>query len=481
MAALTVIDNALPAQGVNATEFISGLDIDKPDILNILYERRGDQWKKSFMRVLQMFGNELGASQETITHYEDDSYLRSVRIGAGGVAAAGGGAHAAITIPISALDVFTDALGGTHLYPLVGDIWRFPDGSGTDNLQFIVTAVSPGTPSITGKLLKTAWTTGAGFSAGQRIIFVTNAFSEGTGIPKGIIRNIRKKTHRLQIMKASWEGTGTEMTNAKWITETSGGQSIVKYFTYNQAQVDYTMQAAMDGAFLFGQSIDTNNIVDPLPEATGRPVRTTEGLVPGISAEGYTVPYTSGMFSVPKFDEISQNSEYENGGEAYGFMYGFPLGTEAENVLVDYNKDTNISYVTGDAKDKIVAIGFKQMTKAERTWMFKKLGTLSNPEVWGATGFSTTTNMGLVIPLGNERMYADNMGTRGEDRPYLTLRYKMFAGMSRKFVTAEQNGPTYSVSTRNVVLSQDISKLFTLAHVGLQRMCLNKFQLIQGT
>lgn len=481
MAAIQAQDNSLPVQGLNATEFISGLDIDMPDVLKKLYERRGDQWKRSFMRMMQMFGYELGANQETIIHYEDDTYSRSLRIGSGGVAASAGAAHAAVTVPVSSLDVYTDALGSTHLHPLVGDIWQFPSGSGTPDLQAIVTAVSPGTPSITVKLLKTAWTTGAGFTAGQRMVFVSNAFSEGTGIPKGVIRNIRKLTHRLQIFKTSWEGTGTEMTNGKWIVETTGGQDIRSYYRYNQDQVDYQLQLAMDGAFVFGQAIDTNNIADPMPEATGRPVRNTEGLVPGIRTSGYTVPYTTGAFTTAKFNEMSQNSEWEDGGDAYAMVYGFPLGVEVEDTLVDYNKDTHISFVDQSAMDKIVQIGFKQITKAERTYMFKKLSSLSNPETWSAgAGFTDKVNLGIVIPLGGQKMYADSKATKSEDRPYLCVRYKSHNGLNRRVVIAEQSGPTYSVMTRPV-LSQDISKLFSLSHAGLQRMCLNKFQLIQGT
>lgn len=480
MAAIQAQNNALPVQGLNATEFISGLDIDKPDVLSTLYERRGDQWKRSFMRMMQMFGYELAATQETIIHYEDDTYVRSLRIGTGGVAAAAGASHAAVTVPVSALDVYTDALGGEHLFPLVGDIWQFPNGTGTGVRQAIVTAVSPGTPSITVKLLKTAWTTGSGYSKGDKMVFVSNAFAEGTEIPKGVIRNIRKQTHRLQIFKTSWEGTGTEMTNGKWILETSGGQDIRSYYRYNQDQVDYQLQLAMDGAFVFGESIDTNGIVDPLPVATGRPVRNTEGLVPGVRTSGYTVPYTSGAFTVAKFNEISQNSEWEDGGDAYAMCYGFPLGIEVEDTLEDYNKNSVMTVFDTMTADRIVKIGFKQFTKAERTWMFKKLAALSNPETWSATGFGAQLNLGVVIPLGGQKMYADAKATKSEDRPYLCVRYKSHNGMNRRIVIAEQSGPTYSVMTRPV-LSQDISKLFSLSHAGLQRMCLNKFQLVQGT
>ena len=48
-----------------------------------------------------------------------------------------------VTVPIDALDVYTDGNGGTHVAPKVGDIWQFPDGSGTTDLQCIVTAVAP--------------------------------------------------------------------------------------------------------------------------------------------------------------------------------------------------------------------------------------------------------------------------------------------------------------------------------------------------
>ncbi|HQU76040.1 MAG TPA: hypothetical protein PK742_05305, partial [Chitinophagales bacterium] len=89
-------------------------------------ERRGDQWAGSATKIVQSLGFERPASNETVNHWEDDSYMRPVKIGAT-VSAGQGGSGAAFDITLAAGEVFTDDNGGKHIFPRVGDVLMFPN------------------------------------------------------------------------------------------------------------------------------------------------------------------------------------------------------------------------------------------------------------------------------------------------------------------------------------------------------------------
>ena len=149
-------NNKPPVGGIYNQVNISVLDIDKPDILKELYQTRGDQWQSDFYKMMQLIGLERPVSQPAFSHYEDDDFERVARIGTGGVAAAAGASHAAITVPLSTNDVFTNELGSKSIFPQIGDVWQFPNKAVNSNidLQGLVTAISPASmpPTMTIKL-----------------------------------------------------------------------------------------------------------------------------------------------------------------------------------------------------------------------------------------------------------------------------------------------------------------------------------------
>lgn len=474
-------NNLAPVEGIQAMAYMSALDADEPDVMRTLFRRRGDQWKGSAYKIIQFMGFETPASQEVLTHYEDDSFMRPIRVGVAGLAGGLGGAHAAFNIPVDPLDVFTDGNGGTHLFARKGDIIMFPNKSGgTYDLQGIVTAVTPGTPQITVKLLKTGWTTHA-LNAGDNIIILSGAFSEMTGQPKGTIRNTRKKQARMQIIKESWQGSGSEMTQGKWFKTDSEGKDLTLFYADGMEQVDYLMMMKIDGALLFGQEIDTANILDPMDENTGNPVRTTKGAVHLIREEGNIINYPFGGFSIANFNQSAEFAEKERSGGAMMVWYGFQLMQEIEDLLIDYTSDTNISHVVGqENNDKMLHLGFRSIHKSGVTFMFKKLDLLSNPETFGAPGFEDKQNMALVFPVSKAMAYdnADRSG-RAVERPSFGIRYKALGGYNRRMQVWETDGTGHNPRVRPV-LSQDIANLYSRSHIAFQGMCFNKWQLWQA-
>lgn len=477
---MATIANKAPVEGIQASAYMSALDATEPEVMRTLFTRLGDQWRGSAYKIIQFMGFESPASNEVLTHYEDDHYMRNIEVGVGGLAGGLGAAHAAFNIPVAAADVFTDGNGGTHLFARVGDIVMFPNKSGgTTDLQAIVTAVSPGTPQITVKLLKTGWTTHA-LNAGDKIIVLSGAFSEMTGQPKGTIRNVRKKQFRMQIIKESWQGSGSEMTNGYYFKDTDLGDDISLFYADGMDQVDYLMLMKIDGALLFGQEVDTNNITDPMAEATGNPVRTMKGIVPTIREEGNIINYPYGGFAVANFNESAKFAETERAGGAMMVWYGFELMQELEDLLIDYTSDTNISFVVGESNNnKMLHLGFQSIHKSGITFVFKKLDILSHSTTFGSEGFEDKQNMAIVFPISKGVAYADSKRERSTTRPKFGIRYKALGPYSRRMQVWEVNGTGHNPRVAPV-LSQDIANLYSRAHLAFQGMAFNQWQLWQA-
>lgn len=474
--------NKPPVQGLHSTEIISSLDIDEPDVLRTLFSTKGDQWKSSFGRIIQMCGFSSPTDQEIYYHYEDDDFMRPIEVSGPIVTAGAGLGHLAFVVPLAATDVFTDAISGTHIFPRVNDVIRFPNngtGTGTDR-EALITAVSPGTPSITAKL-KNATDTVPVLASGDLIIITSGGSAEGTGQPEGTIRNVKKYSNKLQIIKESWKGTGTEMSNGKWIKQTSEGVDISMYYMYGQQQVDYMMQMKHDGALLWGQTTPATALVDPSASATGRFVQFTKGLIPEIKDRGTTIPYPIGAFDITKFNESAQVVEDNRGGGVMGVFYGFPLGIELEDLLVDYLDNTDIKYAvegSGANYKKMVSIGFRGIIKADTVFLFKKLGTLSNTNTYSAAGFEDHVNIAVVIPIRKDMAFSDDQKKSMTEVPTFGERYKKLGSYNRKTETFEINGTGHN--GKRILIAEDVDNLYTRSHIGFHGMAFNQMQLWQG-
>ncbi len=469
-----------PVQAPHASEVISSLDIDEPDVLRVLYSTKGDQWKNEFVRIIQMIGFTSPAEQETYFHYEDDDFHRPVTVA--GAITGTGAAHAAFTVTLAATDVFTDGLTTPHIFPRVGDVIKLPNngtGTGTDR-EALVISVNPAGPSFQAKL-KDAAATVPTLSAGDLIIIVSGGFAEGTGQPRGTVRNVKKYSNKLQIIKEKWEGTGTEMTNGKWIKSTSEGQDISMYYAYGMQQVDYELALKIDGALLWGQPAPATAIVDPL-SSTGRFVHFTKGMIPEIKDRGETVEYPIGAFDITKFNEAAQIAENNRAGRTMCVFYSFPLGVELEDLLVDYLDNTHVQYAfeaSGMQYKKMVSIGFKGIEKAETVFLFKKLGTLSNTNTYAAPGFEDHNNLAVVCPMRKEPTYsADGQRLTTKDVPTFGMRYKKLGSYSRLTQTWTIDGTGHS--GERMLIEEDVAKLNTRAHIGFHGAAFNQMQLWQG-
>jgi hypothetical protein len=161
-------------------------------------------------------------------------------------------------------------------------------------------------------------------------------------------------------------------------------------------------------------------------------------------------------------------------------LLGYQAFQDVENTLSNVFTQNPIVFAGGGGKtfgdlmygddmksiaDKSVEIGFRSITKTDRTFHLLKLPQLSNPKLYGATGFTEAGRM-IFCPLDKP------IAPKGGAMPRLGVRYKELGGYSRKmeswFIGGAGNIP---VKTSGV----DEIKLFNRAEMGCEQFGLNHF------
>ncbi len=449
-------------QAIFASELITTFDIDKPEILNALFERYGDQGL-GFFRITESLGFKTPVAQDSFSHHEEN-WRHETFHSLNAIPAPGPGNNLVLTLTPSDLDSFN------NFYPrrwfiamtknrIVGSI-------------ISINTAAPAAPILTIRPNEVTDDFGA-IAAGEELIIASNAFSEGSGQPDGVVTGTFKYTNDVQIIKETMEATGTEMTNQKWFKVLKpSGKGIPAYYLKGQMDTDYRMNLAIDGALLF-QKRTTNTITDPV---TGRPIKTTEGLIPFIERLGQQVNYVPGLYSVQKFDQMTKILDKEFAGKYVMAAFGIDLNIEVENVLVDYFKDTNINYVVDAAvagifkgnKGLAMSVGFKYLFKGQRTYCFKQFGIFSHKKLYGATGF-TTPGLGVVLPIGRrkDKLTRDMVPTFG-------TRYKKLGNYSRMMEVWNVSGAGPGLK----VTQFDVHNNYQRCHMGFHGIAGNQMILL---
>ena len=397
---------------IYASDIISGFDIHKPEKLNSLFARYGDQGA-SYFQLLRSMGFEKEVSLDTYSHYEENRYHEVCIVNAN-VSSSGVGADIVFVLSPNSLDA------NNNFYVRKWDIILFPNevtGSVTD-----IDVSTPTAPEIT-CTLNDDTEAFPDLTAGDELIITSNAFSEGSGQPEGALSGTWEYENDAQIIKETIGYTGSEMVNQTWFNVTTTGMKIPAYYYKGQVEIDYRMALKIDGALLFGKRTVNALLIDP---DTGRPIKTTEGMVPYIRRVGNEQSYTSGAFSVTEFDEMDNTLDREGAGNYVLGLLGITLHQDIENALVTYFADTNINYTRQTTNDVLfknneslgASVNFKYLTKSERTFLFKRMGVLNNPKLYGATGYENIgPKLGMFLPINKRKdpvsgNMVESIGTR---------------------------------------------------------------------
>lgn len=397
---------------IYASDIVSGFDIHKPEKMNVLFSRYGDQGA-SYFQLLRSLGFESEVSLDTYSHYEENR-IHEVIIVDAIVSQPAIGADIVFVIDALSLDA------NNNFYLRKWDIILFPNevtGSVVD-----IDVSTPTAPSITVTLNDDTEQFPA-LTAGQELIITSNAFSEGSGQPESAIRGTWEYENDAQIIKETVGYTGSEMVNQTWFNVTSQGTKIPAYYHLGQVDIDYRTALRIDGALLYGKRTVNSALLDT---DTGRPIKTTEGAIPYTRRVGNEQSYTAGAFDVLEFDEMDNTLDREGAGNYICGLLGIKLHQDIENSLKTYFTDTNIIFAQKTTNEVLfnnneslaASVNFKYLTKSERTFLFKRMGVLNNPKLYGATGYENLgPKLGLFMPINKKKdpvsgNMVESIGTR---------------------------------------------------------------------
>jgi hypothetical protein len=450
---------------IYASDIVSGFDIYKPEKLNVLFSRYGDQGV-SYFQLLRSMGFELPVALDTYGHYEENHIHVTIH-NKTAAAASAAGAAALITLDPQDLDA------NYSFYARKGDVLMFPNEV-MGYVYSIDKTTDKTAPVLTVYPVNQADNIPA-LTAGETIIIRTASFSEGSGQPDDALSGTWEYDNDAQIIKESIGVTGSEMVNQDWFDVTSKGESIPAFYYKGQIDIDYRMSLKIDGALLWGRRGD-GSITDP---TTGRVLKFTEGAIPYVRRVGNEQSCTAGAFDIDEFDTLDNTLDQNFAGNQILGLLGLKLHQDIENSLKEYFQNTNIVYAKQAINDVLfhrnealsASVNFTYLTKSERTFLFKRMGVFNNPEVEGASGY-TANQLGLFMPINKKKdpvsgNMVDAVGTR----------YRALGKYSRRMEVYQVNGagPGLKVS------EFDKNHTYQRCHVGAHFRGGNQFVLLEAS
>lgn len=394
---------------------VSSLDlVNKPEVYNRLVGRYPQQRDLDWLKDM---GKLIPVAATTYYHHEENEIIPAQLIAS---VANGSGSNVVVT-----LDSSVHSNSGVNSYPRVGDVIQFKDLS--TGLIISKDESTPNAHTITVTPLNASQNVQSGAVAGDTFIMVTSAFEEGTsGYTKTIIPTTNKVTNQLQIFGEFFSVTTSEEEAQTWFEfeNPTTGQMEARY--YIKGEVDTADRFAMKenlGMFITPQS-DSN-----LKDASNNLIRTTNALIPTLTASANILDYTSSP-SMTTYDTLIKLINKSYGVPEYLMMEGLNFSIANKNFHVDFAKNGAVQYNTfggGENGQKRAAeIGFTSISYCGYTFHIKRANILSHAGTTGATGFPYSDYF-ICIPMGAGK---DPKTTEMVD--YFGIRYRKMPGAGSK-------------------------------------------------
>lgn len=449
-------------------KLLSTFNMWKPEVAQDYYRIFGDQGMSMFknLRSLNMV---FQVTQDERTTYSEEKIHPSIHIGSGGITtvSAPAGTYSFLLSTTSGADDFLASSGTTPYssatyYPAVQVNQRLMFQAGADRVIFTVTAVTGSYPTVTVAMKQAdlSYTFDpTDYPAGTEVAILTNAWAEGTDQPDGIVTKPYIDTEYAQIIKTSFQITGTQMVNGLWVTQYNDGEQIIGYRTIGMRAAELEHEYALGYAMLFETPTTNSTFVGSNVE----PTKTTEGFIPYWKRRGYTFNYAAGSFSPYMFDQIDAQADKNFGPTYYMFGMGRDLYNEKDNALKAYFQNTmqayedpqTVSDVFGNNTGLAQTVRFTRFCKGRRTYLFTSVEEFNNPTVTDISGYQTP-GLGFVVPIGVKR---DTKS--GLNLPYMGMGERALGGYNRAHEVWAQNGAGNGLK----VITQDIAKMNFRSHI----------------
>ena len=402
---------------VSSTDLIGSGDtsagIHKRDVDEQMIKRYGDQ---GITGLLELHGAKKECTNNKFEHYEEafihNNFTATIADNAGG-------SDNSSTMTINSAD---DTAAG-HTALRVGDLIQNAGGNvylvqeRTTALEFHVQLVG---------------TADSGALASSEFAIIGNAYAEGTGQPDGLTPRIHHYSNHTQIIKETFEVTGSEATNITYLKVDSPEHGS-GYLWYLKGEAD-TYQRFMDYCELAcvlgptGAGAEVINQSGSTVESGDR-VYLTEGLLPFIEAKGQSMDLGSSAITMDDFDAAVKSLDKFIGAKEMALYAGINLSLDIDDLLASQG-----AYAAGGAnygtfannKDMALNLGFNSFSRGGYTFHKKTYDLFNHPALLGADGFKYN-GYGMCIPMDSQKD-----ARSGEKIPALRIRYKAANGYSRE-------------------------------------------------
>jgi hypothetical protein len=434
---------------------------NKPEVAIAIIKKFSNQYRDSMGMDLTLMGNSMGVSADTYTCFQESWYWKPI-VAAASVSASQAGGTQAITIEVD---------DDNRFFPKVGHIIVY---KGVGNIQGIITALNVTTPTAPVITVQAAsGVTLPAVTEGDEIMISTNAWGEGTGQPTPSVKTYDQLTFYLQIIKDKFGITGTQITNSAWIDISEYGGKF-NFYNVGVADLDARMFRQEEGALLIndGSTYTVSSATGLVDGEGASTVQTTKGIIPLLRTYGgVDATVTASNWTVTDLDDIDDYLKTQ--GDTSPVVMGYVGGSMARRIssqlgtLQGYHDatDTLTQYIGGmgydeqSAKARAVNMRFMEYRNINRVYAFRELGSFSDPNGFGATGYKFR-EYSMWFPLSNVKD-----GKTGAVTPLVTLIHKEKDGYSRRRETFTMQGAGGNAAMYNMELDKKIVNM--RSHIGL--------------
>ena len=423
---------------------VTAYDIYAPNELLALSERHNHS--PGLRLMLKSMGFARGTAAPTTGHWEAPWRKNLVHVGS--IVTPAGGVGNDIVIALDATSMYDGSFtaSGSAVkasYPIEGELIRFPNGM-VGRIKTKDTTFDP--HRLTIEPISTTDDLDSAITAGQKYGIISNAWGEGTGLPKGRVPRISKYTNRFQIIKGASGATGSSLTNQTYFNPVEGKTGAFYLKVHNDMK--WNFEENCNGALLFGKQGDNST---QLSSEVGIdvPVHTTEGLYTFVEDYGNSHGYTAGSFAIGDFDTIGNKLEDERVGTRHAcFWTGKNLFNEIENAMLNSLDNDVAALLTKDllnytesmqptdnwqpvsASEFALNIAFRGIRKGRFSYAFKMLHEFNFVQGMGSSLYSFPAS-GIVTPIG----YTTDPVTTGKGC-FIGYEYKKLGELSRETMPA---------------------------------------------
>lgn len=406
--------------------FIAAYETHKIDVDPELALIHGSQ---SLVGLMAFVGNEKPTESIEYTHFEEDRIMPKVK-----ATCPGGGNAANVTFTLVAAAKTTisydnSPYGATTTEQAIpvrpGDTLLIKPGSGTISASTYIHAYVVSVNKSAGTFIATPFLGTESIPAiatADEIVIYGNVYGEGSGQPDSRSSTTTKYENNLQILKGTFDISGTEKEMLLWINVPGPGGTSAPYFSIKgegdelKRHLNY-----VELSLLIGKQITNVTNIEDINAAAGTPIRTTAGLIPEILANGITQNYSSITgFTLADLKVLVKELDKQKGSKYNLMKCGIDLSMQIDDELGDRFKNGGISYGNFQFDEaKRVALEFDLFSEGGYSFAKSTYDVFNDLQTLGASGFNYSKEA-IILPMD------DRMVTINRNRvkvPSLRIRY----------------------------------------------------------